>query len=55
MVVRILQIVICAASLISLQGCFSWHSTAVRDNLPAQTTTVYPVPAGDTVAVTTTH
>jgi hypothetical protein len=54
MAVRMLQIVICAASLVSLQGCFSWHSTAVRDNPPAQTTTVYQ-PAGDTVAVTTTH
>ena len=55
MVVRILQIVICAVSLISLQGCFSFHSTTVRDNPPSQTTTVYPVPAGDAVAVTTNH
>jgi len=55
MVVRILQIVICAVSLISLQGCFSWRSTTVRDNPPSQTTTVYHEPAGDAVAVTTTH
>ena len=55
MAVRILQIVICAASLISLQGCFSFHSTTVRDNPPSQTTTVYPVPSGEAVAVTTTH
>jgi hypothetical protein len=54
MTVRILQVLVCAASLISLQGCFSWHSTAVRDNPPSQTTTVYQ-PAVDTVAVTTTH
>ena len=53
MAVRILQIVICATSLISMQGCFSLHSTTVRDNPPTQTTTVYP--AGDAVAVTTTH
>jgi hypothetical protein len=56
MAVRILQIVICAASLISLQGCFSLHSTTVRDNPPSQTTTtVYHEPVGDAVAVTTTH
>jgi hypothetical protein len=55
MAVKTLQILICAASLISLQGCFSLHTTSVRDNPPSQTTTVYHVPAGDTVAVTTTR
>lgn len=54
MAVRMLQMAICAASLISLQGCFSLHTTSVRDNPPSQTTTVYHEPAGDTV-VTTTH
>jgi len=53
MVIRILQITICAASLISLQGCFSLHTTSVRDNPPSQTTTVYHEPAGDTVVTTT--
>jgi hypothetical protein len=55
MAVRMIQILICAGALISLQGCFSFHSTTVRDNPPSQTTTVYPVPAGDAVAVTTNH
>jgi hypothetical protein len=55
MAVKILQILICTVSLISLQGCFVWHSTTVRDNPPSQTTTVYHEPAGDAVAVTTTH
>ncbi len=55
MAVKILQILVCAASLISLQGCFSLHSTTVHEDPPAQTTTVYPVPAGDAVAVTTNH
>jgi len=55
MSVKILQIVICAASLVSLQGCFSLHTTSVRENPPSQTTTVYHEPAGDAVAVTTTH
>jgi hypothetical protein len=53
--VRILQIVICAASLISLQGCFSLHTTSVRDNPPSQTTTTVYHEPGDAVAVTTTH
>jgi len=52
--VKILQILVCAALLVSLQGCFVWHSTTVRDRDPSQTTTVYHEPAGDTV-VTTTH
>ena len=55
MTVKILQIIICATSLISLQGCFSAHTTNVRDNPPSQTTTVYQQPADGTVAVTTTH
>ena len=55
MTVKILQIVICAVSLISLQGCFSFHSTTVHDNPPTQTTAVYHQPGDDTVAVTTTH
>jgi hypothetical protein len=54
MTVKMLQIIICAASLISLQGCFSAHTTTVRDNPPSQTTTVYHQPGNDTV-VTTTH
>jgi hypothetical protein len=54
MAVKMLQILVCAASLISLQGCFIWHSSSVRDNPPSQTTTVYHEPAGDAV-VTTTH
>jgi len=53
MAIRILQLLICAASLISLQGCFSFHSSTVPNNPPSQTTTVYP--AGEAVAVTTTH
>jgi hypothetical protein len=53
--VRIFQILICAVSLGSLQGCFSLHSTSVRENPPSQTTTVYHEPSGDAVAVTTTH
>jgi len=55
MTVKMLQIMICALSLISLQGCFYSHSTTVRDNPPSQTTTVYHQPGEDTVAVTTTH
>jgi len=55
MTVKTLQILICAVSLISLQGCFSLHSTTVHDNPPTQTTTVYHQPGEDTVAVTTTH
>ena len=56
MAVRILQILVCTASLISLQGCFVWHSTSVRENPPSQTrTTVYHEPAGEAVAVTTTR
>ena len=55
MAVKILQILICMTSLVSLQGCFSLHSTTVHDNPPSQTTTVYHEPAGDSVAVTTTH
>jgi len=55
MTVKILQIVICAASLISLQGCFTARTTNVRDNPPSQTTAVYQQPADRTVAVTTTH
>jgi len=55
MTVKILQIIICAASLISLQGCFSARTTNVRDNPPSQTTTVYHHPGDDTVAVTTNH
>jgi len=55
MAVKILQFVICAVSLISLQGCFTLHTTTVHQDPPAQTTTVYQVPAGDTVAVTTNH
>jgi len=53
--IRILQVFVCAALLISIQGCLSFHSTSVRDNPPTQTTTVYPVPSGDAVAVTTGH
>ena len=53
MAVKMLQIIICAASLISLQGCFSAHTTNVRDNPPSQTTTVYHQPAHDTVVTTT--
>ena len=52
---KIPQIFICTTSLLSLQGCFSLHSTTVHDNPPSQTTTVYHEPAGDSVAVTTTH
>ena len=55
MTVKILQIIICAVSLISLQGCFSARTTNVRDNPPTQTTTVSQQPADGTVAVTTTH
>jgi hypothetical protein len=55
MALKILQLLICTTSLISLQGCFSLHSTTVHDNPPAQTTTVYQQPADGTVAVTTTH
>jgi len=55
MIARTLQIVFCAVSLISLQGCFSLHSTTVHDNPPSQTTTVYHQPGDDAVAVTTTH
>ena len=55
MTLKTLQILVCAILLISLQGCFSLHSTTVRENPPSQTTTVYPVPSGDAVAVTTTH
>lgn len=54
MAVKLLQTLICTASLISFQGCFSLHSTTVHDNPPSQTTTVYQHPTGDTV-VTTTH
>jgi len=53
MTVRILQILVCTVSLVSLQGCFSLHSTTVRDNPPTQTTTVYHHPGDETV--TTTH
>jgi len=55
MVVKMLQVICCAAALISIQGCFVWHSSTVRDNPPSQTTTVYHEPAGDAVAVTTTR
>lgn len=55
MAVKTLQILVCAISLISLQGCFSFHSTTVHDKPSSQTTTVYPVPSGEAVAVTTTH
>jgi len=55
MTVRILQVLVCTVSLFSLQGCFSLHSTTVRDDPPSQTTTVYHEPAGDAVAVTTTR
>ena len=55
MAAKILQILICTTSLISLQGCFSLHSTTVHDNSPSQTTTVYHEPSSDSVAVTTTH
>jgi len=54
MVVRILQIFICVTTLMSLQGCFVWHSTTVRDIPPSKTTTVYHESTGETVAVTTT-
>jgi hypothetical protein len=56
MAVKILQILICAASLVSLQGCFSWHSKEATDHdrPDSQTTTVYQHPADETV-VTTTH
>ena len=54
--VGIFQILICAVSLTSLQGCLSWHSTAVHENPPSQTTTtVYHDPADEAGAVTTTH
>lgn len=55
MVLRTLQILIFSVSLISLQGCFSFHSTTVSDNPPTQTTTVVHEPAGNDVAVTTNH
>lgn len=56
MAVKMLQILICAGLLISFQGCFVWHNTTVHDDPPSQTTTtVYHQPAGDAVAVTTTH
>ena len=51
MILRTLQILVCAASLISLQGCFFWHTTD-HDRPAAQTTTV--TQPGDAV-VTTTH
>jgi len=53
MAVKMLQVLCCAAALISIQGCFVWHSSSVRDNPPEQTTTVYHEPADGTVAVTT--
>ena len=53
MTVKILQIIICAVSLISLQGCFSAHTTNVRENPPSQTTTVYHQPSDATVVTTT--
>jgi len=55
MTVRILQILVCAASLISLQGCFFSHSkeTTIHDRPDSQSTTVYQQPAGDTVVTTT--
>ena len=55
MALKTIQILVCAISLVSLQGCFSFHSTTVHDKPSSQTTTVYPVPSGDAVAVTTTH
>ena len=56
MTIRMLQILVCTASLVSLQGCFFSHSkeTTIHDRPDSQTTTVYQHPAGDTV-VTTTH
>ena len=56
MAVKILQILVCAGSLVSLQGCFFSHSkeTTIHDRPDAQTTTVYQHPADETV-VTTTH
>jgi hypothetical protein len=56
MAVKTLQILVCAISLISLQGCFSFHSTTVRDEPPSQTTTTTVHESnGDGVAVTTNH
>ncbi len=37
-----------------VQGCFSLHTTSVRNDPPSQTTTVYHEPADDSV-LTTTH
>jgi hypothetical protein len=57
MAVKILQIIVCAVSLVSLQGCFSWHSkdTADHDRPDSQTTTVYQHPSDGSVDVTTSH
>jgi hypothetical protein len=56
MLVKMLQIFVCVASLVSFQGCFFSHSkeTTIHDRPDSQTTTVYQHPAGDT-EVTTTH
>jgi len=56
MAVRMLQILIGAVSLVSLQGCFFSHTkeTTIHDRPDSQTTTVYQHPGDDTV-VTTTH
>jgi len=54
--VKILQFLVCAGVLLSIQGCFSLHSTTVRNDPPSQTTTtVYHEQPGDAVAVTTTR
>jgi hypothetical protein len=57
MAVKMLQIIVCAVSLVSLQGCFSWHSskeTTDHDRPDSQTTTVYQHPSDGSVDVTTT-
>jgi hypothetical protein len=56
MTVRMLQVLVCATSMISLQGCLYSHSkeTVIHDRPDSQTTTVYQHPNDETI-VTTTH
>jgi hypothetical protein len=55
MAIKLLLNLICATSLISLQGCFYSHTkeTTIHDRPESQTTTVYQHPTGDTVVTTT--
>ena len=53
MTIKLLQVLICAVSLFSLQGCFSWNTTDRNHPVTQTTTTVHP--GSDTVDVTTTH